>query len=63
MTNFRLIDLDEIPAIPKHPSTVSRAYCPTCHEFSVTPEENACRICQRPLDRRYDFVDVDPGID
>ena len=38
--------------------TTPRAFCPECHEFSVTPKRSRCVLCGRGKRRDYEFVAV-----
>lgn len=63
MTALRLIDISEVPQVIMPPTTITRAYCPHCRDFTVVPETNACAECLMPLDRRYEFVELDTDED
>lgn len=55
MTALRLFD---VPATEVETVT-TRAYCPHCGEFTVTPETDRCTTCGKPKDRRFQYVEFE----
>lgn len=58
VTALHLFDLDELPPPILTGTVTLRAYCVYCEEFLVTPETGKCLCCGRPLDRRYEYVEM-----
>lgn len=59
MTALHLFDLSEIPVVELPPLTVWKGFCIHCGEFTVEMETGLCSVCQQPMDRRFEYVELD----